>query len=180
MTYKVYSAGVNLNGKWGSNGLSNIFVEQRNDIMLKGYCWPGDSAWIDFFNENARDFWASQYNTNNFIGTDDSFHIWLDMNEPSVFNGPENTMPKDAYHMLTDGSKIMSKDVKNAYGRMMIEAAYEGLIRRSPGQRPFILTRSSFFGTQKYGAKWTGDNQSIFDELSASIAEIFSLGMAGI
>ena len=124
MTYKVYSAGVNLNGKWGSNGLSNIFVEQRNDIMLKGYCWPGDSAWVDFFNENARDFWASQYNTNNFIGTDDSFHIWLDMNEPSVFNGPENTMPKDAYHMLTDGSKIMSKDVKNAYGRMMIEAAY--------------------------------------------------------
>jgi hypothetical protein len=42
------------------------------------------------------------------------------MNEPSIFNGPENTMPKDAIHYLSDGTKVLSKDVKNIYGRMMI------------------------------------------------------------
>jgi alpha-glucosidase (family GH31 glycosyl hydrolase) len=42
------------------------------------------------------------------------------------------------------------------------------------------LTRSSFLGTQKYAAKWTGDNQSIEDELILSISQIFSLGLSGI
>jgi alpha 1,3-glucosidase len=91
---------------------------------MKGYCWPGDSYWIDYFNAGAREFWASLYSFGSFLGTDESFHIWLDMNEPSVFNGPENTMSKDAYHVLSDGSKVLSKDLKNAYGRMMIEATF--------------------------------------------------------
>lgn len=39
------------------------------------------------------------------------------MNEPSVFDGPEGTMPKDAIHILDDENKeIWSKDVKNIYG----------------------------------------------------------------
>lgn len=34
----------------------------------------------------------------NFPGTTLSTYIWNDMNEPSVFNGPEVTMVKDAVH----------------------------------------------------------------------------------
>ena len=42
------------------------------------------------------------------------------MNEPSVFNGPEGTMPKDARHYLSDGMEVLSKDAKNAYGILML------------------------------------------------------------
>lgn len=70
------------------------------------------------------------------------------MNEPSVFGGPEGTMPKHVMHMLADGTKIPHRDVHNAYGLMMSKATYEGLVQRdSFSQRPFVLTRSSFFGT---------------------------------
>ena len=71
------------------------------------------------------------------------------MNEPSVFNGPENSMPKDTSHHLADGREILSKDVKNAYGRMQMEATYFGLKYRNltENKRPFILTRSAFFGS---------------------------------
>jgi hypothetical protein len=31
-------------------------------------------------------------------GSTKNLYIWNDMNEPSVFNGPEITMPKDALH----------------------------------------------------------------------------------
>jgi alpha 1,3-glucosidase len=56
------------------------------------------------------------YSFNFFNGTDDLFHVWLDMNEPTVFDGPEGTMPKTALHTLDNGSRVMSRDVKNVYG----------------------------------------------------------------
>lgn len=43
-----------------------------------------------------------------------------------------------------------------------------------------MLTRSVFIGSQKYAAKWTGDNQATFDELGVSINQILALGVSGI
>jgi len=52
----------------------------------------------------------------------------------------------------------------------MHRATYEGLLERDNfEQRPFVLTRSVFMGSQKYGPMWTGDNQARFDELRASV-----------
>lgn len=39
--------------------------------------------------------------------------------------------------------------------------------------RPFIITRSSTFGTNKYGFHWTGDNSATFDFLRCSISDNF-------
>lgn len=41
----------------------------------------------------------------------DNLHVWNDMNEPSVFNGPEITMVKDAKH-----GQWEHRDVHNLYG----------------------------------------------------------------
>lgn len=41
----------------------------------------------------------------------DNLHVWNDMNEPSVFNGPEITMVKDAMH-----GQWEHRDVHNLYG----------------------------------------------------------------
>lgn len=68
-----------------------------------GQCWPGLSAYVDFMNQDGRDFWGSLYSFGFFNGTDDLFHAWLDMNEPSVFDGPEGTMPKTVIHTVDGG-----------------------------------------------------------------------------
>ncbi len=82
------------------------------------------------------------------MGWNKLFHIWIDMNEPSVFGGPEGTMQKDNYHVQVNGTPIKHRDIHNAYGLMMSKATYEGMVERDEGrQRPFILTRSSYFGT---------------------------------
>ncbi|CDW82175.1 UNKNOWN [Stylonychia lemnae] len=181
-TFRVYREGLSLHHTHQGDDLVSIFVRQRDQSIMKGFCWPGDSAWIDFFNKGAREFWSSLYSFDYFHGTDDTFHIWLDMNEPSVFNGPENTMPKDALHQLSDGRVVLSKDVKMAYGKMMLEPTYKGLKQRNMTEqkRPFILTRSTFFGGQKHAAKWTGDNKATFDELAVSISQLLSFGITGI
>jgi alpha 1,3-glucosidase len=71
----------------------------------EGWCWPGSSSWVDFFNPAAWDWWKSVFKPYQLEGgswswtkSTEDVHIWNDMNEPSVFNGPEITMPKDNIH----------------------------------------------------------------------------------
>jgi alpha-glucosidase (family GH31 glycosyl hydrolase) len=37
----------------------------------------------------VRDWWSEQFSTRLYQGSTKSLYIWNDMNEPSVFNGPE-------------------------------------------------------------------------------------------
>ena len=79
-------------------------------------------------------------------------------------------MPKTSIHILGDSWKVLHRDCHNVYGHLMAKATYEALVDRDSGQlRPFLLTRSAFIGTQKYGAKWTGDNHATYAEMTISI-----------
>lgn len=47
----------------------------------------------------------------------ENLYTWNDMNEPSVFNGPEVTMHKDAMHGVWE-----HRDVHNLYGFYVVSA----------------------------------------------------------
>jgi alpha 1,3-glucosidase len=99
------------------------------------------------------------------------------MNEPSVFTGPEITMPKDVIHH----GNVEHRDIHNAYGMLLHRSTFEGHLKRSNNQdRPFILSRAFFVGTQRYGCIWTGDNTGEWSHLEASIPMLLSIGIAGI
>ena len=101
------------------------------------------------------------------------------MNEPSVFN-EQKTLPMTAIHMKTDGIQVNHRDFHNAYGALHQKASFNGLLKRDDYERrPFVLTRSFFVGSQKYGAYWTGDNRAIFSELEGALSMILQLGNAG-
>lgn len=109
------------------------------------------------------------------------------MNEPSVFNGPETTMPKELKHL--EGT-VEHRNLHNLYGAYMHRATYEGLQtranqeRENPNeeqqieQRPFVLTRAFYAGSQRYAAAWTGDNRADWNHLKASIPMLLSLGLS--
>ena len=42
--------------------------------------------------------WAEQFKFENYIGSNENLYTWNDMNEPSVFNGPEVSMHRDMIH----------------------------------------------------------------------------------
>ena len=69
----------------------------------------------------------------------------------------------------------------NIYGMWQQAATAEGIRRRSGGvERPFVLSRAFFSGTQKYGAIWTGDNTAAWDHLEYSVPMLLTIGVAGI
>ncbi|XP_041602470.1 neutral alpha-glucosidase C isoform X4 [Vulpes lagopus] len=110
-------------------------------------------------------------------GSTDILYIWNDMNEPSVFRGPELTMQKNAVHH----GNWEHRELHNIYGFYQHMATAEGLIQRSEGkERPFVLTRSFFAGSQKYGAVWTGDNTAEWSYLKISIPMLLTLSITGI
>lgn len=152
-------------------------TKNKEGKLFEGWCWPGSSNWVDAFNPKAVEWWKTLFKYDKFKGTMENTFIWNDMNEPSVFNGPETTMPKDNIHH----GGWEHRDVHNLNGMTFMNATYQALVSRKPGElrRPFILTRSFYAGAQRLGAMWTGDNQAAWDHLAASIPMILSQGVAG-
>lgn len=142
-----------------------------------GWCWPGSSSYLDMLSPEIRAWWATKFTYENYKGSTPILQIWNDMNEPSVFNGPEVTMPKDALHV----GGVEHRDVHNAYGYYYHLASAQGLLDRDGGrQRPFVLSRAKFAGTQRAGPVWTGDNSADWDHLKKSVPMIITLGLAGM
>ena len=158
----------------------DLAVHNKDDNIYEGWCWPGSSYWIDCFNPAARTWWIGLFKYATFTGAAKNMFIWNDMNEPSVFNGPETTMPKDNLHH----GGWEHRDVHNINGLTLVNATYDALLARDKSEeetniRPFVLTRSFFSGSQRMGAMWTGDNQAEWPHLAASIPMILSLGVSG-
>ncbi|XP_035721940.1 neutral alpha-glucosidase AB-like [Vespa mandarinia] len=153
------------------------YVKTRDGKDYEGWCWPGASSYLDFFDPKVREYYIGQYSLDKFHGTTNNVYIWNDMNEPSVFNGPEVTLPKDVIHY----GGWEHRDVHNINGFVYTLATYEALFRRSGGSlRPFILTRSFFAGSQRFAAMWTGDNTADWDNLRISYPMCLSISISGM
>jgi len=65
------------------------YVKDANGNDYDGWCWPGSSSYPDMLNPEIREWWADKFSYENYKGSTPTLYIWNDMNEPSVFNGPE-------------------------------------------------------------------------------------------
>ncbi|XP_063995700.1 neutral alpha-glucosidase AB isoform X3 [Diachasmimorpha longicaudata] len=156
---------------------NNYYVKHTDGKDYEGWCWPGASSYLDFFDPKVREYFGGQYALDKFQGTTNDVYIWNDMNEPSVFNGPEITMPKDLIHY----GGWEHRDVHNLNGMMYTQVTYDALYKRSGGTlRPFVLTRAHFAGSQRSATVWTGDNAAEWEHLRISYPMCLSVGIAGM
>lgn len=86
-------------------------------------------------------------------------------------------MPKDLIHY----SGWEHRDIHNINGMLLPRITYAGLIERGETpKRPFVLTRSFFAGSQRYGAMWTGDNLGTWEHMAVGIKMVLANGIAGM
>jgi len=155
-----------------------LYVRKADGGEYEGWCWPGSSGYLDFTTSAVRDWWADQFAFAKYKGSTPSLYTWNDMNEPSVFNGPEVSMHKDAKSI----AGVEHREWHNLYGFYQTMATAEGQLRRTPdrGARPFVLSRAFYAGTQRHAAIWTGDNFANWESLRQAAPMLLTVGMSGL
>lgn len=169
----------------------NHFVKNPDGAIYEAPVWPakaedGDapdwskppgvfSVFPDFSKAATREWWGGLYAS---LLNDGVAGIWNDMNEPAIFDTPTGTMPLDVRHD-NEGAPTDHREIHNVYGMQMTRSTYEGLRRLRPNERPFVLSRASYAGGQRYSALWPGDNVSDWTALRASIPMLLGLGLSG-
>ena len=160
------------------SGIKNdVFVKNPDGSIFVGKVWPGDSVFPDFTSTRVRKWWGGLYKDLVAMG---AAGFWNDMNEPSVFERADKTMPLDIVHRFDDGATIDHRAAHNIYGMENARATYEGLLKLQSGERPFVLTRAAYSGAQRYAATWTGDNSSTWNHLKMSTPMLMSMGISGM
>lgn len=146
--------------------------------------WPGAAHFPDFTRSEVREWWGKLIREtllNEGVGG-----IWCDQNEPGIWNEitPEIRLlcdfPHDVMHGGNGSANRRHDEIHNVYGICMAQAAYEGMVAARPNERPFVLTRSGWAGSQRYGAIWTGDNTSTHWSIPVDLTSILSLSACGV
>jgi alpha-glucosidase len=159
------------------------FVKNADGSIYEAPVWPsraernpGPSVFPDFTRPPTRTWWGSLYARFLDLGI---AGIWNDMNEPAVFDTPTGTMPLDV-RFDNEGAPASHAAVHNVYGLLNARSTYEGLQRLRPNARPFVLTRATYAGGQRYAAVWAGDNVSEWTHLRGSIPVLLGMGLSGM
>ncbi len=165
---------------YDSGAAQDLFVHKADGSTFVGPVWPGDAVFPDFSRPKARDWWGQQYKA--FVGMG-VYGFWNDMNEPSVFNTRSKTMPLDTVHRIEEPGfaprNASHAEMHNVFGMLNTQGTYEGVRKLAPDTRPFVLTRATYAGGQRYAATWTGDNTSSWAHLRLSTSQLVNLGLSG-
>jgi alpha 1,3-glucosidase len=165
-----------------------LVVRTCDNEPFVGKCWPGDSVYLDFLNEETRNHWASQYRYDKYQKSTPNVWAWNDMNEPSVFEFQGNHMPQDniqTFKSLAEPEKsfqVEHREVHNIYGYCQHKATFDGMVKRNECQniRPHVLSRSFYAGSQKWTTIWTGDTGATWDYLKVTVPQMLSLSLCGL
>ncbi|HEX4739527.1 MAG TPA: TIM-barrel domain-containing protein [Allosphingosinicella sp.] len=165
---------------YDSGAAGNHFVLSADGRTYVAPVWPGPSVFPDFTRAATRAWWGGLYK--DFVA-DGFAGFWNDMNEPAVFDTPSKTMPLDNIHRIESDDfaprDATHAEIHNVYGMENSRATLEGMQRLRPNVRPFVMTRASYAGGQRYAATWTGDNSSTWDHLRLAVQQQINLGLSG-
>lgn len=154
----------------------NMFLRTTDGDIAKGPVWPGFCAFPDFTHPEVREWWGDLYA--GLYQQDGVSGFWNDMNEPAVFHVDHKTLPDQVLHHF-EGQPAGHRKAHNVYGMLMTQASWEGFKRLRPDKRPFLLTRATFSGGQRYAAVWTGDNHSNWEHLAIANVQCQRLSISG-
>jgi alpha-glucosidase len=152
------------------------FCKRPDGDLMIGPVWPSDCAFPDFTNRAVRSWWGHLYRT--LYSKDAIAGFWNDMNEPSVFKIEKRTFPENVLHYF-EGQTASHARIHNVYGMQMSRATFEGLLKLKNHRRPFVITRATYSGGQRYASVWTGDNTSSWKHLKIANIQCQRMSISG-
>jgi alpha-glucosidase len=156
------------------------FVKNPDGSTYVGVVWPGKAVFPDFTQKASRDWWGTLYA--DFVKKGIA-GFWNDMNEPAIFLVSSKTMPDGTLHRIEEPGfatrTATHLEVHNIFGMQNSRGTHDGLLKLEPNLRPFVMTRASYAGGQRYAVTWTGDNSSNWNHLRQTVPQLVNLGLSG-
>ncbi len=155
------------NSKKWQDAVDNKVLATDNEGNPKTFdFYFGNTGLIDVFDEAANDWFWQFYAGLMEQGVEG---WWGDLGEPEVH-------PADSVHAIGTGDEI-----HNVYGHKWSQMIFERQLKAYPDKRPFILMRSGFAGTQRYGIlPWTGDVGRAWGGLKSQVELSLQMGLIGL
>lgn len=126
----------------------------------------GNTGLIDIYNPASREWFWGIYTDLKKKGMNG---IWGDLGEPEVH--PENLI-----HAIGSVNKV-----HNIYGHDWARMIQTGYSNEFPAERPFILMRAGYSGSQRFGMiPWSGDVNRSWGGLAAQPEIALQMGMQGM
>lgn len=174
-----------------------VFITNETGQPLIGKVWPGPTAFPDFTNPEALDWWQDM--VAEFHAQVPFDGMWIDMNEPSNFvkgsvdGCPDSDLENPPYVPGVVGGTLRAATIcasshqflsthynlHNLYGLTEALASHRALVK-ARGTRPFVISRSTFAGHGRYAGHWTGDVWSSWEQLSSSVPEVLLFNLLGV
>lgn len=152
--------------KWNEAVAKDVLVKDKSGKACTWDFYFGNTSLVDVFKPQGKDWFWNVYKglINQGVGG-----IWGDLGEPEVF-------PSKA---ITATGK--ADEVHNIYGHNWAKMIYEGYQKDFPNQRPFILMRAGYSGSQRYGMiPWSGDVSRSWGGLQSQMEIAMQMGMQGM
>ncbi|MFN5460684.1 MAG: TIM-barrel domain-containing protein [Bacteroidota bacterium] len=126
----------------------------------------GNTGLIDIYKANGREWFWDRYRELIKMGVDG---FWGDLGEPEVH-------PQKLLHATGKADEL-----HNRYGHDWARLIHEGYKKEFPSKRPFILMRSGYSGTQRFGIiPWSGDVNRTWGGLKPQPEIALQMGMQGV
>jgi oligosaccharide 4-alpha-D-glucosyltransferase len=126
----------------------------------------GNTGIIDIFKPDGKDWFWNIYKKLIHQGAGG---LWGDLGEPEVF-------PSEA---ITAGGK--ADEIHNVYGHNWAKLIADGYKKDFSNQRPFILMRAGYSGSQRFGMiPWSGDVSRSWGGLQSQMEIALQMGMQGM
>ncbi|MFY7671734.1 TIM-barrel domain-containing protein [Tenacibaculum sp. MEBiC06402] len=126
----------------------------------------GNTGLIDIYNPKGKDWFWNIYKDILNLGVKG---LWGDLGEPEVH-------PHKLLH-----AKGTANEVHNIYGHDWARLIHEGYATEFPNERPFILMRAGYSGSQRFGSiPWSGDVNRSWGGLQSQPEISLQMGMQGL
>ncbi|WP_284652775.1 glycoside hydrolase family 31 protein [Flavobacterium terrisoli] len=152
--------------KWQEAVDKKILVTDKTGKPATWDFYFGNTSVVDIFKPEGNQWFWNVYKRliNQGVGG-----MWGDLGEPEVF-------PSKA---MTAAGK--ADEVHNIYGHHWAKLIADGYKKDFPNQRPFILMRAGYSGSQRFGMMpWSGDVSRSWGGLQSQMEIAMQMGMQGM
>lgn len=152
--------------KWQEAANQKVLVTDKSGKPATWDFYFGNTGVVDIFKPEGNQWFWNVYKRliNQGVGG-----MWGDLGEPEVFPSK----------VVTAAGK--ADEVHNIYGHHWAKLIADGYKKDFPNQRPFILMRAGYSGSQRFGMMpWSGDVSRSWGGLQSQMEIALQMGMQGM